>query len=133
MASSSEKAALRRSTFRVRATRRLKVSTISGASSESSLTTTGSSKHSLLREASFQVIEPPESEYTTAVGINALKQIVGTWDDADGVTRGYLLKKGRFTPIAYPGAVSTTANRINIFGQIVGTWGLDPARHMDTS
>ena len=75
-----------------------------------------------VRGRPYQVIEHPESVSTSAEGINVLKQIVGTWNDVEGITRGFLLQNGRLTTVLYPGAVYTTANKINIFGQIAGTW-----------
>ena len=68
----------------------------------------------------FTPIEVPGATFTTAIGINARGQIVGSFTDARGVRRGFLLDRGMFTPIDVPGAAATTAFGITEQGQIVG-------------
>lgn len=71
---------------------------------------------------SFKKIAVPGAQYTDAMGINARGDVVGSYDDENGVTRGYLLRDGVFTLIDYPGAVMTEARGIGPNGEIVGTY-----------
>lgn len=71
---------------------------------------------------SFKPISVPGAQYTDAMGINARGEIVGSYDDENGVTRGYLLRDGVFTTIDYPGAAMTEARGIGPNGEIVGTY-----------
>jgi uncharacterized membrane protein len=59
---------------------------------------------------------------TFPIGINDRGQIVGYYDDADGL-HGFLRQKdGRFRTIDFPGARATEALKINNRGQIVGLY-----------
>jgi hypothetical protein len=59
---------------------------------------------------------------TFPIGINDRGQIVGYYDDADGL-HGFLRKKdGRFSRIDFPGARATEAFKINNRGQVVGLY-----------
>jgi probable HAF family extracellular repeat protein len=77
-------------------------------------------------------IDVPGSGHTEARGINARGDIVGGYDDADGVTHAFLLRKGVFTSIDVPGALNTLGTRaINARGDIVGTFiGADGLTHI---
>jgi hypothetical protein len=58
---------------------------------------------------------------TGARGINNARQIVGYYDDADGV-HGFLLNGGTYTRIDVPGSVRTFAYGLNNAAQLVGTY-----------
>ena len=66
----------------------------------------------------FTTIDVPDSTMTTASGINASGQIVGTYTDSSG-QHGFEYANGTFTTISG----STQANGINNTGQIVGNAG----------
>jgi uncharacterized membrane protein len=53
--------------------------------------------------------------------INELGQIVGLYNDADGLNHGFFKVGESFLAIDFPGAATTTAWGINAIGQIVGT------------
>ncbi|RBP16189.1 hypothetical protein DFR50_106151 [Roseiarcus fermentans] len=57
-----------------------------------------------------------------ASGFNDLDQIVGTYDDANGVSHGYLYWHGRTVALDAPHAMSTSLAGVNDLGQIVGTY-----------
>src|SRR5947209_17255863 len=69
----------------------------------------------------YSTIDVPNSTSTFALGINARGDIVGQYDDRNGVTHGFLLRKGLFSTIDFPRASSTLARAINARGDIVGT------------
>jgi probable HAF family extracellular repeat protein len=57
------------------------------------------------------------------MGINDRGQLVGEYQDQDGVDHGFLLDRGdRFTRIDVPGAKGTEAIKLNNRGQIVGAY-----------
>jgi probable HAF family extracellular repeat protein len=68
--------------------------------------------------------------FTYATGINSAGQVVGTYQDADGV-HGFLLSEGDYATIDPPGSTYTEAHGINSAGQIVGTYR-DAAGTMDS-
>jgi hypothetical protein len=76
--------------------------------------------------AGFITIDPPQSGFTTAYGINDHRKIVGTYYDADGLGHGVLRNEdGRFVTIDHPDAQTvngfgTEARGINSAGLIVG-------------
>jgi probable HAF family extracellular repeat protein len=73
----------------------------------------------------YITIAPPGARASTAFGINAQGDIVGTFVDQNFVQHGFLLsKKGEFTVIDFPGARSTIARGINPSGDIVGSYQL---------
>jgi probable HAF family extracellular repeat protein len=68
----------------------------------------------------FFAITPPGSTFTQAFGINDAGQIVGDYNDADGVEHGFLDADGSFINIDEPGASATNPLGVNDAGQIVG-------------
>ncbi len=69
----------------------------------------------------YKSIDYPNAKSTSASGINARGDIVGSYTDQTKVTHGFVLRRGNFTTIDYPGAVATQARGINPRGDIVGT------------
>ena len=69
----------------------------------------------------FTTIDVPGATETSAVGINAGGDIVGTFLNASGF-HGFLLSQGVFTTIDVPGATSTEARGINAARHIVGSF-----------
>ena len=73
-------------------------------------------------------------EGISPMGLNDRGQIVGEYQDQDGVDHGFLLDRGdRFTRIDVPGAKGTEAIKLNNRGQIVGAYSdtavvLEPPR-----
>jgi probable HAF family extracellular repeat protein len=59
---------------------------------------------------------------TTANGINAAGQIVGSYQDVSGTTHGFLYSGGTYTTLDAPAATATVPSAINGLGQIVGTY-----------
>jgi uncharacterized membrane protein len=58
------------------------------------------------------------------MGLNDRGQIVGEYQDQDGVDHGFLLDRGdRFTRIDVPGAKGSEASKLNNRGQLVGVAG----------
>jgi hypothetical protein len=76
------------------------------------------------RSFTFTTIEVPDATSTTASGINARGDIVGSYLDASGRSHGFLLDRGGFTTIDQPAAASTDARGIGPNGEIVGTYRL---------
>ena len=77
----------------------------------------------------YTTIAPPGARASTAFGINARGDVVGTFIDQNLVQHGFLLSKGEFTVIDVPGAEGTIARGIGPSGEIVGNYWLpdDPA------
>ena len=65
-------------------------------------------------------IDPFDSVFTQALGINDLGEIVGFYTDAAGNQHGYIDNDGVFTSFDPPGSASTTINGLNDKGDIVG-------------
>jgi uncharacterized membrane protein len=55
-------------------------------------------------------------------GMNDLGQLVGYYEDSNGIDHGYVWTRKSFTTIDYPGATLTFVEGINSAGQIVGRW-----------
>jgi uncharacterized membrane protein len=68
----------------------------------------------------FVKIDFPDAASTIASGINARGDIVGRYDDVNGVVHGFLLRKGIFSSIDFPNASFTSARAINARGDIAG-------------
>jgi len=81
------------------------------------------------QEREYTTIAPPGARSSTAFGINARGDVVGTFVDQNFAQHGFLLSKGEFTVIDFPGAQGTVARGINPRGEIVGSYFLpgDPA------
>src|SRR5439155_2251826 len=70
--------------------------------------------------ATFTTIDAPgAANGTSAAGINARGQIVGSYSDAPGNNPSFLLDHRTFTTIDFPSAACTQAIGINARGQIV--------------
>jgi uncharacterized membrane protein len=81
---------------------------------------------------SFTILDFPGAgvKATTALGINDDGEIVGRYDDAQGVRHGFLRSEDGFTTINFPGAVVTVAAGINDGGTVAGTYvSTDRVRH----
>src|SRR5438874_1787619 len=82
--------------------------------------------------AGFSTIDPPQSVFTLAFGINDHHKIVGTYYDADGLGHGFLrTEDGHFVTIDHPRALTangfgTEGRGINSSGQIVGDYCAAP-------
>jgi probable HAF family extracellular repeat protein len=74
------------------------------------------------RSFTFTSVDFPAAVATTAFGINAGGEVVGSYRDVTGKTHGFLLSGGNFSSIDFPGAVATDARGINPQGDIVGTY-----------
>jgi hypothetical protein len=68
----------------------------------------------------FVKIDFPDAVSTIASGIDARGDIVGRYDDVNGVVDGFLLRKGIFSSIDFPNASFTSARAINARGDIAG-------------
>jgi uncharacterized protein (TIGR03437 family) len=74
---------------------------------------------------SFVTFDPPGSVLTRLTGINNQGQVVGTYNDASGVTHSFLRQPdGTFSTFDVPQAAAgqTVATAINNLGQIVGSY-----------
>jgi hypothetical protein len=75
------------------------------------------------QEREYITIAPEGATSSTAFGINARGDIVGTFVKS-GVQHGFLLSKGEFTIIDFPDAQGTIARGIGPSGEIVGSYWL---------
>jgi probable HAF family extracellular repeat protein len=80
-------------------------------------------------DGEFVPVNVPGATGTFPLDINNHGQIVGAYDDADGVTHGFLLSAGRFVTIDHPdatgvfnGLAGTVVLGINDRKQLVGTY-----------
>jgi probable HAF family extracellular repeat protein len=74
---------------------------------------------------SFVTFDPPGSVFTHVTGINNQGQVVGTYNDASGVTHSFLRQSdGTFSTFDVPQAAAghTVATAVNNLGQIVGSY-----------
>lgn len=81
--------------------------------------------HGFLLESSggFTMIDDPlGSQGTSAGGINAAGQVVGSYYTAGGRAHGFLYNSGSFSTIEQPSAANTFLSGINAAGQIVGSY-----------
>ena len=77
------------------------------------------------QEREYSTIAPLGARSSTAFGINARGDVVGSFVDQSLVQHGFLLSKtGEFTVIDFPGARGTIARGISPDGEIVGTYSL---------
>ena len=70
----------------------------------------------------FTTIDVPGARSTSAQGINARGDIVGTYVDLAGRAHGFVFADGAFTAIDFPGAAGTEARGISPDGEIVGDY-----------
>ena len=70
----------------------------------------------------FTTIDVPGALSTSAGGINARGEIVGSYVDANHHSHGYLLRDGQFTTIDFPGSAFTEAWGIGPAGEVVGDY-----------
>jgi uncharacterized membrane protein len=86
----------------------------------------------------FISINDPSGSSTTALGINDLGQIVGSYDDGSG-PQGFLFNNSAFSTLNDPGAAFlapqhyTVATGVNGSGQIVGYAGVPFHGFLDTN
>jgi probable HAF family extracellular repeat protein len=82
------------------------------------------------QEREYTTIAPSDALSSTAFGINARGDVVGTFVDKNRVQHGFLLRKGQFTEIDFPEyqgnpkAQVTIARGIGPSGEIVGSYRL---------
>ncbi|GAC1656226.1 MAG: hypothetical protein NVS4B3_21780 [Gemmatimonadaceae bacterium] len=76
------------------------------------------------RAFDFTTIDVPGALATSASGINARGDIVGSYVDGNHHSHGYLLREGEFTTIDFPGTAFTEALGIGPAGEIVGDYRL---------
>jgi hypothetical protein len=95
------------------------------------LVSAGGGSSAFERDFSYSPIEYPGAAVTTAFGINARGDIVGSYAKG-GIQHGFLLRDGVFTTIDVPGAAGTDARGINPAGDIVGGYWLpgEPAANI---
>ena len=67
----------------------------------------------------FETIDYPGALATRALGINAQRAVVGSFDDSNG-KHGFILDTGKFRAIDVPGSPSTEIKCINARGEVVG-------------
>ncbi len=70
----------------------------------------------------FTTIDVPNAVSTSAWGINARGDIVGSYIDGNGRSHGYLLRDGEFTTIDFSASARTEARGIGPKGEIVGVY-----------
>ena len=72
----------------------------------------------------------PGAASTSALGINASGQIVGSYDAGDRMPHSFLLDvDGSYTTLDVPGVTGTQAWGINDNGQVVGQAAADGRNH----
>ena len=71
----------------------------------------------------ISTIFAPPTGYANATGLNNLNQVVGWWNNGQGLIQGFFYSNGTVnSAFNYPNAVATTPTAINDSGEIVGTW-----------
>lgn len=68
----------------------------------------------------YTKIDVPNGSQTFARNINARGDIIGSYVDADGVSRDFLLRNGVYSNIDYPDNAGESARAINARGDIAG-------------
>jgi uncharacterized membrane protein len=76
------------------------------------------------RSPRFTTVDFPGSVATTAFGVNARGEIVGSYRDTSNRTHGFVKTGDLFRPINYPGAIFTDARGISPAGEVVGSYRL---------
>ena len=85
----------------------------------------GSPAHGFLRnkDGTFLSFSYPGANHTFAHAINDKKEVVGAYEDCDGLARGFFRKSdGSMVPLDFPKAISTVPTGINNRGEIIGYW-----------
>ena len=79
----------------------------------------------------YSSIDVPGAAATTAMGINARGDVVGTYIQS-GISHGFVLREGAFATIDVPGAAGTDARGISPAGDVVGGYWLpgEPAANI---
>ena len=76
------------------------------------------------RPRSFTAIDYPSAVATTAFGVNAQGDVVGSYRDSSNRTHGFIKVGELFRAIDYPGAAFTDSRGISPAGEIVGAYRL---------
>jgi uncharacterized membrane protein len=74
----------------------------------------------LLRRGNYTIIDFPGGAKTGLSAINDEGDMLGWYDDVDGLIHGFLVRHGRFSTIDVPGSTFTRGNGLNDRGDIVG-------------
>jgi len=74
----------------------------------------------IIKDGKLTILKAPGSTFTQALGVNDKDEVVGTFNDANGVAHGFLWHDGKFEQIDMRGAQATTINGLNKDGRIVG-------------
>jgi hypothetical protein len=105
-------------------TRRVRQSAVTALLASSCMCISASVTTSAIeRPYSYVSIQYPDALATSAAGINARGDIVGSYVKG-GISHGFVLRDGAFTTIDVPGAAGTDARGINPVGDIVGGYWL---------
>jgi hypothetical protein len=73
-------------------------------------------------KGAFTTIDYPGAAFSIGTGINGRGEIVGWWEEANGIQHGYVKWHGVFTTTDVPEALSTRITGINASGDIVGAF-----------
>jgi len=76
------------------------------------------------RPRSFTAIDYPGAVATTAFGVNAQRDVVGSYTDSSNKTHGFVRIGELFRSVDFPGAAFTQARGISPAGEIVGSYRL---------
>ena len=76
----------------------------------------------LLQGSKFTAVNHPNAVNSWLYDVNLLGGAVGSFINAQYVTKGFKLVNGNYTTIAYPSAQTTNAMAINDNGDVVGTY-----------
>lgn len=76
------------------------------------------------QDREYSTIAPQGARASTAFGINARGDVVGTFVDQNLLQHGFMLSKDEFTVIDFPGAQGTIARGIGPSREIVGNYWL---------
>jgi len=73
-----------------------------------------------LKDGKLTVLHAFGSTFTQALGVNNSDDVVGSYVDANGVTKGFVYDNGHYQSIEMQGAQSTVINGINNHDALVG-------------
>jgi probable HAF family extracellular repeat protein len=74
----------------------------------------------ILKNGKLTELQAPGSTFTQALGVNNSDDVVGFYNDANGVTHGFVYDNGNWETVNGPNAVSTVINGINNHDALVG-------------